>query len=181
MKHPLGLPAVMAFAIAGCSQPVDPMTNPVEQNPWVIRTKFSDDEKWSAVRERIAAPQIEFGQELYAYVKYVSDERYAGMEPETLVHSLPDDYPGFFCFIVDETTLESEEHPILVVGFSPSGIDPNDYQRTPKQTPSTDIKTFRAIPSTIQGIENNLSIANMDFEDFANSVDDDGVFRGFPR
>jgi hypothetical protein len=31
----------------------------------------------------------------------------------------------------------------------------------------------------IQSIQNNLSIANMDFEEFANSVDDDGVFRGF--
>jgi uncharacterized protein DUF6924 len=39
---------------------------------------------------------------------------------------------------------------------------------------------FRAIPSQIQGIENNLSIANMDFEGFAEAVNEDGVFRGFP-
>jgi len=146
------------------------MTNPDEQNPWVIRTEFSDDKKWSAVRELVAAPQVEFDEKFYAYVKYVSDKKYAGMEPETLVHSLPDDYPGFLCFIVDETTLDSEEHPILVVGFSPNSVDAKDYERTPKQTPSTDIRTFRAIPSTIQSIENNLSIANMDFEDFADSV-----------
>ncbi|HLF89873.1 MAG TPA: hypothetical protein VI451_13065 [Anaerolineales bacterium] len=42
-------------------------------------------------------------------------------------------------------------------------------------------REFRAIPSQIQGIENNLSIANMDFEEFADSVDEDGVFRGFPE
>lgn len=42
-------------------------------------------------------------------------------------------------------------------------------------------REFRAIPSQIQSIENNLSIANMDFEEFAESVDEDGVFRGFPR
>jgi len=30
-------------------------------------------------------------------------------------------------------------------------------------------------------VGNNLSIANRDFEEFANSVDEDGVFRGFPR
>jgi hypothetical protein len=41
-------------------------------------------------------------------------------------------------------------------------------------------RTFRAIPSQIQGIENNLSIANMDFYEFADWVDEDGVFRGFP-
>jgi hypothetical protein len=42
-------------------------------------------------------------------------------------------------------------------------------------------REFRTIPSKIQGIENNLSIANMDFEEFANTVDERGVFRGFPR
>jgi hypothetical protein len=29
------------------------------------------------------------------------------------------------------------------------------------------------------GIENNLSIANMDFEEFGNAVGKDGIFRGF--
>lgn len=181
MKYAVCLFVVLALAITGCAPSVNPMTKEDEQNPWVIRTEFSDGEKWSAIRELIAAPQGEIGQKFYAYVKYVSDEKYSGMEAETLVHSLPDDYPGFFCFIADETTFESEEHPVLVVGFSPNSVDPKDYERTPKQTPSAEIKKFRAIPSTIQSIENNLSIANMDFEEFANSVDDDGVFRGFPR
>jgi hypothetical protein len=35
------------------------------------------------------------------------------------------------------------------------------------------------VPAQIQGIENNLSIANMDFDDFAGAVDSGGVFRGF--
>lgn len=30
-------------------------------------------------------------------------------------------------------------------------------------------------------VENNLSIANMGFEEFADSADEKGVFRGFPR
>jgi hypothetical protein len=181
MKHTICLSAVVAFAVTGCAPSVNPMTNQDEHSPWVIRTEFSDNEKWSAIRQLVGAPQNEFGQKFYANVKYVSDEKYAGMEPETLVHSLPDDYTGFVCFIVDETTFEREQNPLLVVGFSPNSVDPKDYERTPKQTPSADIKTFRAIPSTIQSIENNLSIANMDFEEFADSVDDDGVFRGFPR
>jgi hypothetical protein len=29
------------------------------------------------------------------------------------------------------------------------------------------------------GVENNLSISNLDWEDFADAVDSDGVFRGF--
>jgi hypothetical protein len=30
-------------------------------------------------------------------------------------------------------------------------------------------------------VENNLSIGNMDFDEFANAVDKDGIFRGFQR
>lgn len=40
---------------------------------------------------------------------------------------------------------------------------------------------FRVILSEIQRIENNLSIANVDFEEFAGSVDQDGGFRGLPK
>ena len=39
-------------------------------------------------------------------------------------------------------------------------------------------REFRAIPSQIQGIENNLSISNMCFYEIAELVDEDGVFRG---
>jgi hypothetical protein len=31
------------------------------------------------------------------------------------------------------------------------------------------------------GVENNLSLANMDFSEFANHTDPDGVFLGFPE
>lgn len=30
------------------------------------------------------------------------------------------------------------------------------------------------------GVENNLSLANMDYADFAANVDPDGILRGFP-
>ena len=40
-------------------------------------------------------------------------------------------------------------------------------------------REFRALPRTIQAIENNLSIANMDFREFADSTDSDGIFRDF--
>ena len=181
MKYVVRLFVVLTLVLTGCAPSVDPVTNQDEQNPWVIRTDFSDNDKWTAVRELIAAPQTDVGQRFYAYVKYVSDEKYAGMEPDKLIHALPDDYPGFFCFIVDSTTLANDEHPILVVGFSPNSVNVEDYQRSPRQTPLTDIKTCRGIPSTIQSIENNLSIANMSFEEFAEWVDDDGVFRGSSR
>lgn len=38
---------------------------------------------------------------------------------------------------------------------------------------------FRCIPAELWGIDNNLNIANMDWEGFASAADRDGVFRGF--
>ena len=174
------LAITLLILISACGCGVDPTT--VEQHdPWVIRTSFSDDASWSAVRKLISAPQRDMGQEFYAYVQFMDDQRFANLTPSELVHSLPDDYPGFFCFVVDSVTLTKEDHPILVIGFSPNSVNVEDYQRTPNQTPLSEIQMFRAIPETIQSIENNLSIANMDFKSFADSVDSDGVFRGFPR
>jgi hypothetical protein len=38
-------------------------------------------------------------------------------------------------------------------------------------------RSFRAVPHTIQEIENNLAIANMDWEDLVANLDGDGVLR----
>ena len=40
-------------------------------------------------------------------------------------------------------------------------------------------KTFRVAPAYMWSVENNLSLANMDFSEFADHVDAGGVFRGF--
>lgn len=40
-------------------------------------------------------------------------------------------------------------------------------------------RTFRCVIPEIASIEANLSISNMDFHEFADSTDPDGVFRGF--
>jgi hypothetical protein len=42
-------------------------------------------------------------------------------------------------------------------------------------------RTFRVIPREIWSVENNLSISNMDYHEFADNIDSDGVFRGFLR
>jgi hypothetical protein len=65
--------------------------------------------------------------------------------------------------VVDRLATRHKDFPILVI----------DLQDEPG-------RTFRAVPGEIQSIENNLSIANMRFYEFANNVGPDGVFRGFP-
>lgn len=169
----------MLLCMLGCALEDKPMAPAAGADPWVIRTDFADESQWAAVKAQISAPQKDIAGEFVAYVKFVSDEKDRGKEAGDIVTSLPDTYPHKFCFIVDRECLSNKEHPVLVVGFYPS--DGKSFDRLPSKTPAADIKTFRSLPSQIQGIENNLSIANMDFEDFAGNVDKDGVFRGFPR
>jgi hypothetical protein len=39
--------------------------------------------------------------------------------------------------------------------------------------------TFRSIPSEVEPIVANLSLANMDFAEFADNINPDGIFCGF--
>ena len=75
---------------------------------------------------------------------------------------MPASYRLSFVFVVDREAVSNPEFPILVVDLH--------HQRG---------RGFRAIPSTIPSIECNLSLANMNFFEFSNAVDADGVFRGF--
>jgi hypothetical protein len=153
------------------------MSSRDEHYSWVIRTNCSDDKIWSAICDEIRAPQTEL--EFRANVNFIEDAKYAGLDCDDVVHALPDNYPGFLCFLVDLRTMSNNEHPVLVVYFAPESVEEMDYQRVPSKTPAADIGSFRAIPSAIQAVENNLSISNMDFEDFVDARDEDGVFRGF--
>ena len=157
------------------------MSSQDEHNPWVVRTSFSDDQTWALIKQRVSAPQTDAlsGMEFTANVRFVEQPAFENLPCHDIIRALPAGYPGFVVFIVDAETMKVEEHPLQVVGFSPKGDAPEDFERKPNQTPVEDLKTFRAIPSTIQSIENNLSIANMDFVDFATAVDEDGIFRGF--
>ncbi len=125
------------------------------QSP-VLRTDFSDESVWQVVCTAIEEPVGDFR----ASVTFVSDPAFKGITVEEAVERAKKDVN--FLFIVDDATISHEEHPILVV----------DLLHEPG-------RTFRVIPSEMWSVENNLSLANMDFGEFADRVDDDGVFRGF--
>jgi hypothetical protein len=130
----------------------------------VVRTDFTDNAAWQALCTTIQAPvgKLQFR----AYVDCLSDPEYDGSTPEQLraAAGSPTTSNHTFIFIVDRTALTHREHPILVL----------DLYEEPG-------RTFRVIPAEMASVENNLSIANMDFSDFTDSLDQDGVFRGFPE
>ena len=129
---------------------------PETQNSLVLRIDFSDERAWQEVCAAIEEPVGEFR----AYVTFVSDPAFEGITIEEVVERTKKDVG--FLFIVDDMTISQEEHPILVV----------DLWDEPG-------RTFRVIPSEMWSVENSLSIANMDFWEFADNADADGVFRGF--
>jgi hypothetical protein len=126
----------------------------------VLRTDFSDDEAWRSICAAIEAPRGDFR----AYVEFVSDHRFDQATVDQLLElHKRSNYRSYF-FVVDHTTLTDPDRPILVVDLL---IEPG--------------RTFRVIPSEMWSVENNLSLANLDFADFVESADNDGIFRGFPE
>jgi hypothetical protein len=94
----------------------------------------------------------------------VSDATYTGMSVEKILAAVPQGWNHSFLFVIDRTTLSHPDHPILAV----------DVLDEPG-------RTFRVIPAAAWAVENNLSLGNMDFAEFAGAADPDGIFRGFPQ
>jgi hypothetical protein len=135
---------------------------PKTENPLVLRTDFSDQAAWDRICKMIRKPVGIF--RFRANVEFLDDKEYIDLTKDELLGLIPKNYNHNFIVIVDRTAVSLPDHPLLIVDL---------YESSGQE--------FRAVPSRVQSIENNLSIANMDFEEFAEAVDRDGVFRGFPK
>lgn len=125
-----------------------------------IRTDFTDDAAWDEVRTAITAPIGDFR----AYLAIVDDPRYDGLTVEQLLDLAAQAPNHSFAFLIDHRTVTDPEHPVLVVELSErSG------------------RTFRLVPPAMWEVQNNLSIANSDWEDFADFTDANGVYQGLPE
>ncbi|MEU0212437.1 DUF6924 domain-containing protein [Streptomyces canus] len=125
----------------------------------VVRTDFSADGAWDTVRAALYSPS---GEGFLASVALVDDQRYEGLTLDQALDLIPAEYQHPLLVLVDSVAVASTELPLLVVDLR--------GERG---------RCVRVVAAELWGIENNLSGANMDFEEFAGAVDDDGVFRGF--
>jgi hypothetical protein len=91
----------------------------------------------------------------------MSDPRLSKTAPETIAKQVYQDLGHSVVFVVDDRAMNDPEHPILCVS-----------------THHAVVATFRVVPGETWAPENNLRLANLDFADFANAADADGVFRG---
>ena len=123
------------------------------------------------VQAAIVEPQTEY--EFRAYVEFVDDQALAGMGISELLQIVPAESTERFVFLVDEQTLSHRDRPILVVNLYDWAEDIPDQRKGPLYGTS-----FRVVPSEMWAVQNNLALANMDWEEFAADVDNDGILRG---
>jgi hypothetical protein len=141
------------------------LTLPATGCALVLRTDFSDDDAWEAVCEASEAPTSEG---FMAGLSFVSDPAFDGITAAqvaglTSENDGSDESFRSFLFLADHVTVTDPEMPLIVV----------DLYDEPG-------RSFRVAVGQISSVENNLSLANMFFHEFADSADPDGVFRGFP-
>jgi uncharacterized protein YbcV (DUF1398 family) len=134
---------------------------PKTENALVLRTDFSNQASWEAICSEIQKTVGIF--HFRANVDFLDDQEYTDITKDQLLTLIPANYDHSFIILVDRTAISQPDHPLLIVDL---------YESSGNE--------FRAVPTQVQGIENNLSIANMDFDEFADAVDEDGIFRGFP-
>ncbi|WP_250293547.1 DUF6924 domain-containing protein [Streptomyces atroolivaceus] len=136
-----------------------PLPKPDDLTSLILRTDFGDDGAWDAVRIALDAA----GE--YPHATYVSDVRFAAVNVQALLDeeaAAEEDDRIVDLFLADATTMEDPDHPLLAV----------DLWDEPG-------RTFRVPAQWFPDVSANLSIANMDFADFADAADGSGTFRGF--
>jgi hypothetical protein len=133
----------------------------------VMRLDFSDDAAWAALQDELSAEDY-MGSGYEPNLDFVERRDLAGTDPAAFELEVPREWPSAsheysFLVVADSITMSSPERPVLL-------IDLNEDDTS---------ESFRALPREVASIEANLSISNMDFFEFGDNADDDGIFRGF--
>jgi hypothetical protein len=103
---------------------------------------------------------------------FAHEEEWARIQ-EAIVE--PQTEEGFIAYVEFITlTLTHPDRPILAVNLYDWVEGLEDQGRGPRYG-----DTFRVVPAELWSVQNNLSLPNMEWEEFADNVDGDGIFRGF--
>ncbi|MCS7477297.1 DUF6924 domain-containing protein [Umezawaea endophytica] len=129
--------------------------------PWstdtlFVRTHFADEEAWRALAVAVGTPS-EDG--FLANLHVVDDPAHHDLTPARVAalatgHRL--------VVVADRTAMTAPDLPLLVLHRGGAGWE-----------------ELRVVAEELWSIENNISLANMGWEEFTGNADDDGVFRGF--
>jgi hypothetical protein len=125
----------------------------------LVRTDFSDGIAWEKTK---AASLAESDDGYRAYLHVVDDATLGEATWQDLRRAiLALERHASVLFVADSAALAGD-HSIQVVDLSRASRPP-----------------FRCLAKELWGVDNNLNLANMEWEDFADNVEADGVYRGF--
>ena len=129
----------------------------------LVRTDYSDDGAWqAALSAATAVYATDDFEHMGARLQPVESLGLSNLTPVELVGLAREGYVGQIA-VADAQTMRDQT--VLFV----------DFNELSEQV----ARTFRSIPSEVEPIVANLSLANMDFAEFADNTDPDGIFRGF--
>lgn len=121
----------------------------------LLRTDFASDHAWQAL---LTAVRAESPEGFRANVEVVNDMRYGRLTNAQL-------------------QLDSSRHAVVFIADARSMRDPNFLLLCVDSGDAG--RSFRVIASEAWSVENNLSLGNMDFDEFVAAAGEDGIFRGF--
>ncbi|MFE7525446.1 DUF6924 domain-containing protein [Kitasatospora sp. NPDC057542] len=143
----------------------------------IIRTDYEDEVAWRAVVEEVSRPWGP-GGEYEAEIHLVDDPAWAGATIEAAVTAVKRDEDLSVVFIADDTTMKSAQYALLALDpfHEDEDLDPVYYQEL---IDSPSAREFRTTPAAVHDVHANLSIGNMDFQEFAASAraDSEGILR----
>lgn len=143
----------------------------------VVRTDYGDDQAWRAVRAALAEPWGDEGQ-YEGRPHLVDDPRWSEATSDDVVAALRGNQEVSVVFLADRTTMQATEHPLLAVTTESreTCFDGEAYARLVEFG-----REFRTTPASVHTMHVNLSLVNMDFEEFAASAHraTDGIHRAW--
>lgn len=143
----------------------------------LVRTDFSDQAAWQALLSAVATP-TEDG--FLANLHIVDDPAYRDMAAEDLVALAPAD--DSLLVVADTAAVTTPEMPLLVLMTEEDDLEDDDEvddSEGDNEDGEQELRQLRVAAQALWAVELNISLANMDWEDFEEAADDDGVFRGF--
>lgn len=138
-----------------------------------MRNDFSDDHAWEWIAaEIVSAYQPNFDPTTDNAVEMLNDRfdvlddhSLYGSTGEQIAATVTRDYPhesghpAFF--VVDSRSIHDNKHPVVVVSKNERDV----------------ARVFRCLQNLVYMITSNLDLANLDFDELAQSADPDGVVR----
>ena len=153
-----------------------PITGRGEHDALVVRTDFHDDAAWVTVKTLLTAP---WGVDAFdACLHIVDDAAFDGAATADVLAAASADEGLDVLFIADRATMLAGHHALTAATtVTRDRLDDDEWYEELVRFGAE----FRTLPVGVNDIHANLSIADMDFQEFAEAAraDPEGVYRSF--